>query len=147
MPNLSNFDLLIHPKIVARGKAYFSDKLIEAIEKISEGEYSSTVQGSEIYTVYIALDRKENIIDHSCTCPYDWGEFCKHEVAILYYLNQKKVTAKSKLISDLRELLNDKSKAEMLQFLIDLAKKDRLLAYEFLQQLGYEGDTEFDCLE
>ena len=146
MPNLSNFDLLIDPKIVARGKAYFSDKLIEAIEKISEGEYSSTVQGSETYTVYIALDNKENIIDHNCTCPYDWGEFCKHEVAVLYCLNQKQFTTKSNLINDLKELLNDKSQAEMLQFLINLAKKDRLLAYEFLQQLGYEGDTEFDYL-
>ena len=43
------------------------------------------VEGSDIYKVHIkGLDKQS--IDTSCSCPFDWGGICKHEVACLYYI-------------------------------------------------------------
>jgi len=45
-------------------------------------------QGSELYQPRITLG-KQGIVSADCTCPYDWGGLCKHQVALLLaYVHQ-----------------------------------------------------------
>jgi uncharacterized Zn finger protein len=39
-------------------------------------------QGSSLYHVQVTFDRT-GVADSRCTCPYDWGGLCKHQVALL----------------------------------------------------------------
>ena len=48
----------------------------------------AVVLGSEEYNVSMSVDSDGVIHHHRCTCPYDMGEFCKHEVAVLYRLRE-----------------------------------------------------------
>ena len=44
------------------------------------------IMGTRFYTVTI-----NNFLDHitsDCTCPYDWGGICKHQVGALLYLKK-----------------------------------------------------------
>jgi len=103
--------------------------------------------------VTVHLDDDREVEDISCTCPYDWGEHCKHEVASLYALRdllagpegtkelvgsqgmgekEKSALIESELEKeglmverprsvDLRTLLQDVSKEDLLTFLVDYA--------------------------
>ena len=45
-------------------------------------------QGSELYQPRVTLG-KQGIVSADCTCPYDWGGLCKHQVALLLaYIHQ-----------------------------------------------------------
>jgi len=44
------------------------------------------VRGNHEYDVEIR-DLLSGNVETSCTCPYNWGEMCKHEVAALKYLS------------------------------------------------------------
>ncbi len=48
--------------------------------------FSFKVRGNHEYDVEIRNLLSRNV-DTSCTCPYDWGEMCKHTVAALKYLS------------------------------------------------------------
>ena len=50
---------------------------------------SAIVQGSQKYFVTINFDEHKNKIETNCTCPYDWGGLCKHEIAFLLDLRKK----------------------------------------------------------
>ncbi len=82
--------------------------------KISEIEYDETsthviakVLGSRGNRYQVKISNlNSNKISSACSCPYDWGGICKHQVAvlrliekggdILQYLKPKKVSVKSK---------------------------------------------------
>jgi uncharacterized Zn finger protein len=36
------------------------------------------------------IDQEGTILSHHCSCPFDWSEFCEHEIAMLYYLKEKR---------------------------------------------------------
>lgn len=83
MISITNFEEYIESKIVDRGREYYGDGYVENIEEIKENYFTAVVSGSEDYKVHIVLDG--NLIEeHFCDCPYDYGEFCKHEVAVLF---------------------------------------------------------------
>jgi uncharacterized Zn finger protein len=66
------------------------------------------VDGSEIYEVEVRLDEDGEILDIAYDCPYDWGEICKHQVAVLLAVRKQLET-------------------EMVQELLSLAERDRTL--------------------
>ncbi|NOX37711.1 MAG: hypothetical protein GXO78_09260 [Calditrichaeota bacterium] len=86
---LNDFEHLIDPIVVERGLDYFQNgQVIECIP-LPNGEYRAIVRGLADYTVLLKLKNGE-ILDYRCDCPYDWGPFCKHIVAVLYYLRAGK---------------------------------------------------------
>lgn len=87
---LSNFENNINATILQRGKSYYEMELVETLEEISRDEWEAQVEGTELYTVDVALDGN-TIVDHYCDCPYDGGT-CKHEVAVFYALQAIKKT-------------------------------------------------------
>ncbi len=85
---LKNFETFVDAKVVERGYGYFKDDSIPKVEKVGEGEFNAVVFGSDVYDVYVKIDG-ENIVEHYCSCPYDWGNTCKHQVAVFYKIRNK----------------------------------------------------------
>ena len=61
---------------------------------------TARVQGSEYapYEIAVTLLDDGSIADATCTCPYDWGGYCKHIVAVLLTVLQgDRITVKPEL--------------------------------------------------
>ena len=80
-----NMEELFEEKVLTRGRRYYNNGRVQFIYKTKNG-YEATVYGRNIYKVVINLDKKENIKNMICTCPYGISN-CKHMAAVLYYLN------------------------------------------------------------
>ena len=74
--------------IVQRGSRYFrGGRVLSCVDE--DGEVEAVVQGTERYKVRMTVDEDGTIHGHRCSCPYD-GTMCKHEVAVLYYLRERR---------------------------------------------------------
>ena len=80
---INNFESDIEEKILLRGKSYFEEGLVINIQSEHPHQYQAVVDGGIPYDVEIHLGKDGNILSHVCDCPYDWSEYCKHEVAVL----------------------------------------------------------------
>ena len=71
------------PQSFERGEDYYHTGAVS--ELIRRGDIlSAAVQGSDYdpYTVRLELS-DDGVVAADCTCPYDWGGYCKHIVAVL----------------------------------------------------------------
>jgi uncharacterized Zn finger protein len=66
-----------------RGREYYAQGAVVRLVRRGQ-QLQAEVEGSQVepYTVQITWDRG-GITQASCTCPYDWGGWCKHIVATL----------------------------------------------------------------
>jgi SNF2 family DNA or RNA helicase len=80
---------LVSNKIYRRGVNYYNQGRVlqYRINKLEPNLYqiSAQVSGSRRYQVNseIRLHEDSLELESSCDCPYDWEEYCKHEVAVL----------------------------------------------------------------
>jgi uncharacterized Zn finger protein len=96
-----------------RGEQYYSRGAITGPTR-QDNRIWAECYGSELYQVSAVLTQS-NVTDLSCSCPYDWGGACKHEVALLLtYLHQPEAFH---LIPPLRELLVNHSRDDLLTLL------------------------------
>jgi len=67
----------------ARGQSYYHSGAVSALT-LRGDQLTARVAGSdyEPYRVNVALDQDGRIASASCTCPYDWGGYCKHIVTL-----------------------------------------------------------------
>lgn len=133
--SLDDFEEVIDDVILKRGYDYYEAGLVKRFIKYEEG-IEALVRGTEVYKVIIKTDKEENVMDFSCTCPYDLGPLCKHVVAVLFE-NQLEEHVVSKRI-DLREMLNRKSKEALIELVLKTAANSSEL-YELLL-LDHEDD-------
>ncbi|NJM52762.1 MAG: hypothetical protein HC846_04830 [Blastocatellia bacterium] len=143
--NLQNFEQFVEDKIVSRGYEYFKHDEVKKVEKVSENEFSAVVTGSEIYTVYVKLNGNE-ILEYECDCPYDYGNTCKHAVAVFYKLRAKDFTDSAAKFEAVLASVNDFA---LRVFVRNLLKKDRKFRSEFFRTFdeSFEEDgfeDEFD---
>ena len=143
--NLKEFEQFVEPKIVERGFDYYENEDVRKVEKVSENEFSAVVFGSKIYTVYVKLNGNE-IIEYECDCPYDWGDTCKHAVAVFYKLRAKDFTDSAAKFEKVLANVNDFALRALVRKLL---KTDRKFCNKFLQEFdesftddGF--DDEFD---
>ena len=85
---MSDFVKYVDDKILSRGMSYFKDRRVTYCEEIAPGEFEAVVEGSEGYEIRLTF-RRNKPKEFSCTCPYDYGNMCKHIVAVLYYLKNE----------------------------------------------------------
>ena len=96
--------------------------------------YEVEVEGTDIYLVEVKLDSNNNIVGTSCDCPYDMGEYCKHQVAVFYAFakyaacflagtgdgacsnNKFRVNSSELEKQDLQQILSVQSKEELVAF-------------------------------
>lgn len=135
---LENFESVVEKKIVNRGFDYYEQDCIETVEQIDEGEFCAEVAGSSLYDVYVCIKNRE-IIEHSCTCPYDWGNVCKHVVAVLYHIRDAEILDEKPEFSvseQAKTLLKKLSKKELSQFILNYLKKNKGFREDFFENFG-----------
>jgi len=70
-------------RVLPRGKEYYNDGAVDAVEFVGSHLLKAEVSGSKFYQVRIQL--LDNSVDGTCTCPYYYEGACKHIVAVLFY--------------------------------------------------------------
>ena len=138
---LKDFEQFVEGKIVQRGFDYYENEDVRKVEKVSGNEFSAVVFGSRIYSVYVKLNGNE-ILEYECDCPYDWGDTCKHAVAVFYKLRAKDFTDSAEKLKNIFGNLHDDA---LRNFVQNLLKKDRKFRNEFLRE--FDEDFEEDEFE
>ena len=125
--NLKNFEEYFDTKILKRGHNYYRDGAVLSIEKVTDNEYTADVEGSEIYEVMVEMDKGGEIYDINCDCPYDMGDYCKHEAAVLYALRDKSIRIIQSTVkqSNLPQLLGKCSFDQLVEIILEHAKEDK----------------------
>jgi superfamily II DNA or RNA helicase len=82
---IDTFEQAAAPAVLQRGRTYFRAGHIVGFS-YDHGEVNASVQGTQMYRVTMEVDDDGTIRQHRCTCPYEDGLLCKHEVAVLYRL-------------------------------------------------------------
>ncbi len=137
---LDNFEQSIESKIVQRGLNYFNDGDIARLEKVGDGEFSALVLGSDRYEVFVKLDGK-TVSEHDCDCPYDYGDVCKHKVAVFYAIRNGDFSDTGHKLNSLLENLHDSA---LRRFVSNLLKKDRSFRQEFLREFDEDFEEDED---
>lgn len=135
--NINDFEDYVEDEIVYRGQDYYESIDEEDIEQVDDKEFSATVWGTDTYHIYIKLDKDNDVQEHTCSCPYDWGNVCKHEVAVLLYIRENKLYLKKGVaVGQLKLVLNEVSEQELRDFIYEKLKKDKELREDFMLEFG-----------
>ena len=154
---INEFEQHVDEELLKRGIQYFKNGNVLQVDEVSGGEYEAEVEGSETYTVNVTI--KEGIITElKCTCPYDWGAVCKHEVAVIFYLLQeelgldaktkkkattetgsteKNATRKKTVVEQVDELLEKLSADDLKKYIRESCKNDRSFRELFIARHLY----------
>lgn len=138
---LTNFEGLVEAKIVERGYDYYKRGRIQKVEQIGEGEFSAVAFGSDDYEVYVKIDG-ERIVEYECDCPYDWGDTCKHAVAVFYQIRYGNFTSDTG--DKFNSILKDLPDKALRSFVLKLLKRDRSFRRKFLREFDEEFEDEDD---
>ena len=65
-----------------RGMDYYDSGMVESAV-LRGNQLFADVLGSEWEPYRVGVALQEDSFSASCTCPYDWGGYCKHVVAVL----------------------------------------------------------------
>ncbi|BBB91792.1 SWIM zinc finger family protein [Methylomusa anaerophila] len=163
--NLNDFESYIDRKILARGYDYFENNCVVSIKETDDNIYEAEVAGTELYLVNVELDGEANIIDTQCGCPYDMGEYCKHQVAVFFALRDMKADHPQKDSDDLKskislgpgnkffvlpqgkarsieDILSQRTKEELVGFLLDIAAEYDEIKQRIELNFGDTNDAE-----
>ncbi|MBE9195934.1 SWIM zinc finger domain-containing protein [Synechocystis sp. LEGE 06083] len=103
-----------------RGADYFQQGAVESL--IKRGNLiTAQVRGSYIYDVCINFEGN-NVISTQCSCPYKYGDWCKHIVATLLNVCRCPHTVQER--PSLPELLGDLDKEQIIEIMIALVGKE-----------------------
>jgi uncharacterized Zn finger protein len=105
-----------------RGKEYCEQGYVSHVVN-RENLLQARVEGSsgEDYSVNISFSPKE-IESAFCTCPYDWGGWCKHIIATLYYCQKYADNIQQR--RSLEQLLNSLNHQQLHHLIIKLVKEE-----------------------
>lgn len=84
--DLYNFDQKMSSCILKRGNDYYHKNAVVQLQQVKDGIYHADVVGNDRYHVEIILNQEKKLVSASCSCPYHYDAYCKHEVAVLYTL-------------------------------------------------------------
>ncbi|MBO0783354.1 MAG: hypothetical protein J2P37_31460, partial [Ktedonobacteraceae bacterium] len=104
-----------------RGSAYYAQGRV-ASPILRGTTLSAEVEGSEAFPYLVRCTfAADGSIEASCTCPYDWGGWCKHLVAACLYLVHEPATIEER--PPLERLLSDLDRDQLQLVLLKLAKR------------------------
>ncbi|MFN0224256.1 SWIM zinc finger domain-containing protein [Paenibacillus sp. KR2-11] len=126
---LAELESSVDRRILNRGREYYEEDYVLSLRETAPHLYTAEVEGSEMYVVQIELGSGGAIVYSDCSCPYDLGPVCKHQVAVLYEIrdmleSQKgapKRPAGAGKQADLKELLSGCKQGELIELLLVLA--------------------------
>ncbi len=136
IPGLSESSIRAHasPDSFSRGRGYYDrDAVVDLTQRGNtiQGE----VEGSQYtpYRIQITFDQG-GITTATCTCPYDWGGWCKHIVAVLLACVYEGDEIETKPTLD--ALLANLDRAQLQALLLGLAARDPNLADSIERQVA-----------
>lgn len=109
-----------------RGQAYYDDDCVRRISQRGK-LITAEVLGNDIRPYRVTIDFSGDELDSAyCTCPYDWGGYCKHIVAALLVClrNPDQIQSRQSL-EQLLDRLNEVQTQNLIQELV--ADKPELL--------------------
>jgi uncharacterized Zn finger protein len=137
--NFPAFETEIERKILDRGFDYYENNNVIDVENLGNGEFSAVVEGSEDYEVFVEIS-KGKVVEHSCDCPYDWGDVCKHVVAVLYYIRDTEILGESidkeGVKSQLQLIIDDISEQDLRDYILFYALRNRQFREDFTEEFG-----------
>ncbi len=117
-----------------RGQSYRRSGAVSGV--VQRGSLlTAQVSGSddEPYEIVVTLSDDGRIAGATCTCPYDWGGYCKHIVAVLLAALEEEVPVKP----DLETLLAGLTEAQLRRILRSLAEGDPALIAAIEQEITW----------
>jgi hypothetical protein len=150
--NINKFEKFIDRTILKRGEEYFLNDCIVSIEEIKPGKWKAYVEGSEKYRILISLIDGE-ITGSECNCPYEYGDICKHQVAVLFKLRefmesqdgkQKKGKRVEKRISRSEKIdmvLSKTDSKELAYFVKESALSDDVFFASLIAEFGLDANN------
>jgi uncharacterized Zn finger protein len=113
---------LASEKSFDRGEAYYHDgSVLEPVRQ--ERELRAQCQGSDYEPYQVsAMLNESGIAETSCTCPYDYGDICKHIVALLLTYVHEPQSFRS--IPPLATLLAGRSREELITLIGEMIKQE-----------------------
>ncbi|MCX6056498.1 MAG: SWIM zinc finger family protein [Chloroflexi bacterium] len=114
---------LSSPESFARGHAlYQSDAVFDTFRQDTILTGKCEGSGAPFYQLHVQLLDEGDIQEASCTCPYDWGGYCKHIIAlILTYIYNPDAFIEQK---NLEELLGQLDKAALVHLITKMVDKN-----------------------
>jgi hypothetical protein len=141
---LTNFEGIIEAKIVERGYDYYKRGRVAKVEKVGENEFSAVAFGSDDYEVYVKIDG-ERIVEYECDCPYEWGNTCKHAVAVFYQIRYGNFTSGAG--ERFQAILKELPVKDLRNFVSGLLKRDRNFRRKFLREFDEAFEEEDEDFE
>ena len=117
-----------------RGQQYYRTRAVDSLLQrgaMIQGE----VSGSQISPYYVHLYAEPvGVTGATCTCPYDWGGWCKHIVAVLLTC----IHEPEKIVErpTLEEVLSDMDRDQLHGLLLKLAERDLALVDSIERELS-----------
>ena len=130
-PTIDQIRELCTEESYERGLRYLRQGRVTHLERFGN-KITAIVSGTADYKVTIRAEEKD--IEASCTCPYDWGGYCKHIVATLLALSEDyhKIKKKGKKEEQkIEDILSGISLDELKGFLIKEFAENHLLREHF----------------
>lgn len=142
----------VDPKILVRGADYYHSGQVEDIEW--EGWHvTAEVAGSNAAPYLVEIDFTEDgkISDWSCDCPYDWGDVCKHTVAVLLAVQRQTERILPKKESGERfsfqALVEEAEKEQLAALILEHCKEDKRFRSQVLSELEETGTQELASIK
>ena len=123
----------------SRGKEYYDKHLIENPTRQGLRLWADC-SGTQLYRVSITLGQ-DGVESEHCTCPYDWGGICKHQVALLLtYIRQPE---SFHVIPSLEGMLSNHSQKDLIDLIGRMTQRypDLLPLVELSAQRKSEGTS------
>jgi len=145
--NIQNFEQFIDSKILQRGKDYYTFGHIISLEYEND-KWVAEVDGSEEYSISISLSGEGEILNTYCDCPYDFGIYCKHQVAVFFALKSKGMqllheakTQSSNKKEKLEDILANLDKQTLVSLLIGYANTYKPIKNELKFRFASKADA------
>lgn len=137
-----NFGDVIDHQILERGRDYYKSGHVTDLEEVEDGAWQAVVAGTEDYDVVIEQDEEGLLC--TCTCPYDWGPYCKHVVAVLFAIRAEtkggkaRQKEKKQQKESVKAVLERLSHEQLVALLMEQIKKDKSLANQITLQFSQD---------
>ena len=122
-----------------RGYSYYHNGYVSSVVQRGE-QLTAEVEGSQYRPYQVQVTLKDGgVASAGCSCPYDWGDYCKHIVAVLlYYVHE---TADIETKPEVTDLLANLTEAQLRQLLINLTQAQPELLETIEREIGWMQQT------
>lgn len=141
---ITDFENSIERKILNRGEDYYTSDYIVEFEKVSSSLFKGVVRGTRLYNVLIEVRKDLEISKTSCDCPYAYGTYCKHKVALMYMIEDLDAYEADYEVSGNMQLVEQRiqemSKKELKDMIKSMCIANRDTLNHVLVELGIDDD-------